>query len=59
MDKDVRKKLIDRYKDGYRVVADAVSGAPDDELDTSPARVALAWVQQQPGVTSTSPVAGT
>jgi hypothetical protein len=37
MDKQTRKKLIDQYKDGYRVVAEALAGAPDDELDTSPA----------------------
>ena len=37
MDKQTRQKLIDQYKDGYRVVAEAVTGAPDDELDTSPA----------------------
>jgi hypothetical protein len=37
MDKQTRQKLIDQYKDGYRVVAEAVAGAPDDELDTSPA----------------------
>ena len=36
MDRDTRKKLIDAYKDGYRVVADALAGAPDDELDTAP-----------------------
>ena len=33
MDKDARKKLIDAYKDGYRVVAEALAGATDDELD--------------------------
>jgi hypothetical protein len=37
MDKKTRQKLIDAYKDGYRVVAEALAGAPDDELDTSPA----------------------
>ena len=37
MDKQTRKKLIDQYKDGYRVVAEAIVGAPDEELDSSPA----------------------
>jgi hypothetical protein len=37
MDKQMRKKLIEQYKDGYRVVAEALAGAPDDELDTAPA----------------------
>jgi len=37
MDKQTRKKLIDQYKDGYRVVAEAIAGAPDEELDSSPA----------------------
>jgi hypothetical protein len=37
MDAAERKKLIDTYKDGYRVVAEALAGAPDDELDTAPA----------------------
>jgi hypothetical protein len=37
MDAAKRKELIEMYKDGYRVVAEALAGAPDDELDTSPA----------------------
>jgi hypothetical protein len=37
MDRETRQKLIDAYKDGYRVVAEALAGAPDDELDTAPA----------------------
>jgi len=37
MDANARKTLIDRYKDGYRVVAEAVAGATDDELDGRPA----------------------
>ncbi len=37
MDKETRQTLLDAYKDGYRVVAEALSGAPDDELDTAPA----------------------
>jgi len=37
MDKKVRKQLIDQYKDGYRVVSEALAGAPDEELDCSPA----------------------
>jgi hypothetical protein len=37
MDPNTRKKLIDQYKDGYRVVAEALAGASDEELDTRPA----------------------
>src|SRR4051812_39762827 len=37
MDTTTRKKLIDQYKDGYRVVAEALVGATDEELDTRPA----------------------
>lgn len=37
MDAQTRKTLIDRYKDGYRQVADALSGATDVELDARPA----------------------
>ena len=37
MDIQKRKQLVDRYKDGYRVVADALKGATDQELDVSPA----------------------
>jgi hypothetical protein len=37
MDAQTRRKLIDRYKDGYRVIAEALSGASDAELDTHPA----------------------
>jgi hypothetical protein len=37
MDQDTRKKLIDQYKDGYRVVAKALVGATDDELNARPA----------------------
>src|SRR6266508_2265862 len=37
MDSEARTKLIDQYKDGYRVVAEAVAGATDDELDGRPA----------------------
>jgi len=36
MDRETRQQLIDAYKDGYRVVAEALSGAKDDELDTPP-----------------------
>ena len=32
-----RKKLIDRYNDGYRVVAEALVGATDEQLDARPA----------------------
>ncbi len=37
MDVSKRKELIDRYKDGYRVVAEALTGATDEELDARPA----------------------
>jgi hypothetical protein len=37
VDRSKRQQLIDAYKDGYRVVAEALAGAPDAELDTSPA----------------------
>ena len=37
MDADTRKKLIDRYKDVYRAIADALVGATDEELDARPA----------------------
>ena len=37
MEKDARKKLVAEYKDGYRVVADALSGITEEELDHAPA----------------------
>ena len=37
MDTRTRRGLIDRYKDGYRAVADAIHGATDEELDARPA----------------------
>src|SRR6187200_1098578 len=37
MDAQTRKSLIVKYKDGYRVVAEALVGAKDSELDTRPA----------------------
>src|SRR5829696_4376722 len=37
MTADERKKLIDQYNDGYRVVAEALIGATDEELDGRPA----------------------
>ena len=37
MDAETRKSLIAKYKDGYRVVAEALVGAKDAELDTRPA----------------------
>jgi hypothetical protein len=36
MDTDTRKKLIDMYKDGYRVVAEALAGATDEDLNVHP-----------------------
>ena len=37
MDIETRKKLVARYKEGYRAVADALAGATDAELDARPA----------------------
>jgi len=37
MNAEARKKLLDQYKDGYRVIAEALVGATDDELDARPA----------------------
>jgi hypothetical protein len=37
MDHATRQKLIDQYKDGYRAVAEALTGARDEELDAHPA----------------------
>jgi DinB superfamily len=37
MDQQERNKLINQYKDGYRVVAEALAGATDEELDARPA----------------------
>ena len=37
MDRQTRAQLIARYKDGYRVVAAALEGATDAELDAKPA----------------------
>jgi hypothetical protein len=37
MDQETRKKLVDQYKEGYRVVAEALAGATDEELDARPA----------------------
>ena len=36
MTRDERRKLIDQYNDGYRVVAEALVGADDEELDARP-----------------------
>jgi hypothetical protein len=37
MDAHTRTRLIDQYKDGYRAVAEALTGATDAELDAHPA----------------------
>jgi hypothetical protein len=37
MTEQERRTLIERYKDGYRVVAEALVGADDRELDARPA----------------------
>ena len=36
MDAAMRRALIDRYRDGYRVVAESLAGATDEELDAKP-----------------------
>ena len=36
-DTQSRKRLLDQYKDGYRVVAEALAGATDEQLDARPA----------------------
>jgi hypothetical protein len=38
MDKGTRQKLVAQYKDGYRAVAEALTGATDAELDAHPAQ---------------------
>jgi len=37
MTRDERVKLIAQYNDGYRVVAEALTGADDEQLDARPA----------------------
>lgn len=37
MDSQARRRLIDQYKDGYRVVTEALAGATEAELDAQPA----------------------
>ena len=37
MNTDTRRQLVERYKDGYRVVVEALAGATDAELDAHPA----------------------
>jgi len=37
MDAETRKKLVAAYKDGYRVVSEALVGATDEEMDAHPA----------------------
>src|SRR5436309_12047486 len=37
MTADERRTLIAQYNDGYRVVAEALAGATDEELDARPA----------------------
>jgi hypothetical protein len=36
MDSETRKKLVAQYKEGYQVVAQALAGATDQELDARP-----------------------
>ena len=36
MDAETRKQLIDQYKEGYHVVAQALAGATDEQLDARP-----------------------
>jgi hypothetical protein len=37
VDSKTRSELVERYKDGYRAVVDALAGATDEELDARPA----------------------
>jgi len=37
MDAQIRRKLVDQYKDGHRVVLEALAGASSAELDVAPA----------------------
>jgi hypothetical protein len=37
MTSDARKTLIAQYNDGYRIVAEALAGATDEQLDARPA----------------------
>jgi hypothetical protein len=37
MDRAIRQALVDRYKDGYRVVKEALAGASEEALDRRPA----------------------
>jgi hypothetical protein len=37
VDETTRKKLVDQYKDGYRVVAEALAGADMKQIDARPA----------------------
>jgi hypothetical protein len=37
MDSQTRRKLVDQYKQGHRVVVEALAGASDEELDAAPA----------------------
>ena len=36
MDSETRRKLIEQYKEGYHVVAQALAGATDEQLDARP-----------------------
>src|SRR3954467_2723841 len=36
MTRDERQKLIEQYNDGYRVVAEALTGIDDEQLDARP-----------------------
>ena len=40
MDKDARRQLIEKYKDGYRVISEALAGASDRDLE---ARLPSKW----------------
>ena len=37
MDQDTRQRLVNKYKEGYKVVANALHGASEAELDAHPA----------------------
>ena len=36
MDRQARQTLVDQYKNGHRVVLEALAGASDAELDVAP-----------------------
>jgi hypothetical protein len=49
MNVEERALLIERYRDGHRVVADALKGITDDELDRS---ASGEWTPRQRPITT-------